>query len=111
METRLTSLFAHGLILASCFALGVIRLIPIPVLYGVFLYMGVTTLGTNQFWNRCLLFFMEPSKYTEANAEPFIENVKTWRIHYYTCIQLFLFALLYGIKSIKPIAIAFPIGE
>lgn len=109
METRLTSLFAHTLILGSLFVLSIIRLIPIPVLYGVFLYMGLTTLGTNQFWNRCLLFLMEPSKYTDVNAEPFIENVKTWRIHYYTLIQLFLFGLLYGIKSVKPIAIAFPI--
>jgi hypothetical protein len=71
--------------------------------------MGLTTLPTNQFWNRILLFFMEVSKYTEANQEPFIENVKTWRIHLYTGIQLFLFSLLYAIKSIKPIAIAFPI--
>jgi HCO3- transporter family len=76
---------------------------------GVFLYMGLTTLGCNQFWNRILLFFMEPSKYTDASDEPFIENVATYRIHVYTGIQLFLFVLLYAVKSIKPIAIAFPI--
>lgn len=109
LETRLTGLFAHVLILCSLFALGIIRLIPVPVLYGVFLYMGITTLGTNQFWNRVLLFLMEPSRYDDANDEPFIWNVKKWRIHYYTGIQLFLFALLYTIKSIKMIAIAFPV--
>jgi hypothetical protein len=109
METRLTGLFAHVLILASLFFLDVIRLIPVPVLYGVFLYMGITTLPTNQFWNRILLFFVEPSKYAEASTEPFVENVKTWRIHVYTGIQLFLFSLLYAIKSFKPISIAFPI--
>jgi len=108
-ETRLTALFAHILILGSLFALSAIKLIPVPVLYGVFLYMGLTTLPSNQFYNRVLLFFMEPSKYVDATDEPFIENVQTWRIHLYTCIQAFVFALLYTIKSFKPIAIAFPI--
>jgi len=109
LETRLTGLFAHLLILLSLFMLNVIRLIPVPVLYGVFLYMGLTTLPTNQFWNRILLFFMQPSMYVDANTEPFVENVKTWRIHMYTCIQIVLFATLYGIKSVKSIAIAFPV--
>ncbi|CAB9524992.1 Electroneutral sodium bicarbonate exchanger 1 [Seminavis robusta] len=109
METRLTGLFAHILILCASMALGAIRLIPIPVLYGVFLYMGLTTLPTNQLFNRCLLFLMQPSQYADANVEPFIENVKTWRIHLFTGIQLVLFGLLYGIKSVKPIAVAFPI--
>ena len=71
--------------------------------------MGLTTLPSNQFWNRILLFFMEPSKYSDMNNEVFIENVKTWRIHMYTCIQLALFALLFALKSIKSVAIAFPI--
>ena len=109
METRLTSLFAHGLILASLFALNIIRLIPVPVLYGVFLYMGLTTLGTNQFWNRVMLFFAHPSMYEKANSEPFVENVPANRIKLYTGIQLFLFVSLYAVKSIKVIAIAFPI--
>ena len=38
-ETRLTGLFAHGLMLGVLFALQVIQLIPVPVLYGVFLYV------------------------------------------------------------------------
>jgi hypothetical protein len=109
LETRLTALFAHGLILASLFALEIIRLIPVPVLYGVFLYMGLTTLPTNQFWNRFLLYFMEPAKFTQSNTEPFIENVKTWRIHMYTGIQLFLLVMLFVIENIKAIAIIFPI--
>jgi len=109
LETRLTGLFSHLLILGSLFALDLIRLIPVPVLYGVFLYMGLTTLPTNQFWNRILLFFMQPSKYVDANTEAFIENVKIWRIHLYTCVQIVLFGMLYEIKSFKPIAIAFPL--
>jgi len=36
METRLTGLFIHLLCLASLFALNVLKLIPVPVLYGKF---------------------------------------------------------------------------
>ena len=38
-ETRLTHLFIHVLVLVSLFALEVLKLIPMPVLYGVFLFM------------------------------------------------------------------------
>jgi len=105
-ETRLTNLLVHSLVLASIFALTVIKLIPVPVLYGVFLFMGVASLGTNQFWGRVTMFFMQPTKHP---LEPYTEHVKTGQMHKYTCIQLLLFLILYFVKSIKSIAIAFPI--
>ena len=39
-ESRLTGFFTHVLVLASLMALSVIKVIPLPVLYGVFLFMG-----------------------------------------------------------------------
>ena len=36
--------------------------IPMPVLYGVFLYMGIASLDGLQFFDRIFLFFM-PKKY------------------------------------------------
>ena len=105
-ETRLTSFFIHLLCLASIFALNVLKLIPVPVLYGVFLFMGLVSLGTNQFWGRMMLFFMQPSRYP---VTPFTKYMKPKRIHLFTGIQLLLFALLYVVKSIKTIAIAFPL--
>jgi hypothetical protein len=105
-ETRLSNLIVHSLVLASIFALNVIKLIPVPVLYGVFLYMGLVSLGSNQFWHRITMFFMQPSRYPN---EPYTQYTKKKKMHTYTLIQLSLFALLYAVKSIKPIAIAFPI--
>ena len=58
-ETRLTNLGIHLLCLVTIFALDVLKLIPIPVLYGVFLFMGLVSLGSNQFWGRMLMFFMQ----------------------------------------------------
>jgi hypothetical protein len=46
-ETRLTGILIHGLILCSLFALPALRVIPVPVLLGVFLFMGLTSLATN----------------------------------------------------------------
>jgi len=105
-ETRLTNFIVHALVLASIFALPVIKLIPVPVLYGVFLFMGIASLGTNQFWGRVTMFFMQSSKHP---IEPYTEHVKTSRMHLYTCIQLILFLILYFVKSFKTISIAFPI--
>ena len=104
-ETRLTNLLVHALVLASIFALNVIKLIPVPVLYGVFLYMGLASLGSNQFWRRITLFFMQPSLYPK---EPYTEYMEVKKIHAYTAAQLLLFAIMYAVKSIKSVAIAFP---
>ena len=49
-ESRLTGLLTHVLVLAMCFALKVIKLIPLPILYGVFLFMGLVALPAQQLW-------------------------------------------------------------
>lgn len=49
---------------------------------------------------------MQPSRYPR---DPSVEHVRLGRIHKFTMIQLGFFCLLYTVKSIKTIAIAFPI--
>ena len=105
-ETRLTHLGIHALVLASLFALDILKLIPVPVLYGVFLFMGLASLGTNQFFQRFLMFFMQPSKFPK---ETHTQHMETKRMHMFTCIQIFLFVSLLVFRSVKTIAIAFPI--
>jgi hypothetical protein len=43
-ETRLTALFAHMLLGLVMLFLDVLKLLPLPVLYGVFLFMGLSSL-------------------------------------------------------------------
>ena len=105
-ETRLTHLGIHLLCLASIFALDVLKLIPVPVLYGVFLFMGLVALSSNAFWGRVLMLFMQPKLYP---ALPAAQHLKAMRIHLFTITQLALFGLLYVVKSTKTIAIAFPL--
>ena len=107
-ETRLSGLGIHVMCLITIFALGLLKLIPMPVLYGVFLFMGLVSLGTNQFWHRILLIFKQPSRYGET-GEAFAKHMKPGRIHIFTAIQLFLFISLYMVKAVKTIAIAFPV--
>jgi len=105
-ETRLTHFFIHLLILVTLFAMNTLKLIPLAVLYGVFLYMGLTALAGNQFYERFLMLFQQPSKYPKR---VYTEFVKGASMHKYTLIQILLFVLLYVVKTIKKTAIAFPL--
>merc|ERR1712151_1463131 len=106
-ESRLTGLLSHVLVLGTCFALNVIKLVPLPVLYGVFLFMGLVALPAQHFWQRILLFLQQPSLIKETSYTKYIKPLG--RVHLFTAIQLFFFALLYVVKNYKTIAIAFPV--
>ena len=53
----------------SVFMTPILGRIPMPVLYGVFLYMGFASLDGLQFYNRLLLMFM-PKKYQASPTYP-----------------------------------------
>uniref|UniRef100_A0A452J7L4 Anion exchange protein n=1 Tax=Gopherus agassizii TaxID=38772 RepID=A0A452J7L4_9SAUR len=84
--------------------------IPMPVLYGVFLYMGVASLNGIQvriesFWDRCKLFLM-PAKHQPDYA--FLRHVPLRRIHLFTLVQIICLAILWILKSTVA-AIIFPV--
>ncbi len=53
-EQRVTAVLIAICIGLSIFITPILRLIPMPVLYGVFLFMGVSSLKGLQFFDRCL---------------------------------------------------------
>uniref|UniRef100_A0AAR2IL30 Anion exchange protein n=1 Tax=Pygocentrus nattereri TaxID=42514 RepID=A0AAR2IL30_PYGNA len=61
-EQRLTGLLIFLLMGCSVLMTGALQFIPMPVLYGVFLYMGVSSLKGIQFFDRLKLFGM-PAKH------------------------------------------------
>jgi hypothetical protein len=77
-----------------------------PVLYGVFLYMGISSLNGIQFMHRIILIFM-PEKHQPDLT--FLRHVKTMKVHLFTAIQISSLALLFIIKSNKSTSILFPI--
>ena len=72
-----------------------LQLIPMPVLYGVFLYMGVSSLKGMQLVNRILIIFM-PIKYQPDYI--FLRHVRTRRVHFFTIIQVMIFSF-----TVKPV--------
>lgn len=77
-----------------------------PVLYAVFLFMGVNALNGMQFIDRLLILFM-PAKYQPDHS--YLRHVSTKRVHLFTFIQIISTAGLYLIKSIEAVAILFPV--
>lgn len=105
-ETRLCYLFSHILVACSIFALSALKLLPLPVLYGVFLFMGLSSMPSIQFWNRFMLFFQQPARYPETVYTRYMTKA---RIHKYTIIQIVFFLLVFTVQNVKQIAIVFPL--
>ncbi|KAK3586799.1 hypothetical protein CHS0354_002538 [Potamilus streckersoni] len=105
-EQRVTGVAISLMIGLSIFLAKVLKYIPMPVLYGVFLYMGVSSLKGMQLVNRILIIFM-PTKYQPDYM--YLRHVPTRRVHLFTLIQVLCLAILWVIKTIKVISITFPI--
>ncbi|NXM23242.1 S4A4 protein, partial [Ploceus nigricollis] len=104
-EQRLTGLAVFILMGVSVFMAPVLKHIPMPVLYGVFLHMGVTALNSIQLTDRVRLLLM-PAKHQPDLA--YLRHVPLRRVHLFTVIQLLCLALLWVLKSTVA-AIIFPV--
>jgi len=104
IEQRLTNIVMHLLIGLSIFLAPVLRHIPIAVLLGVFLYLGVVSLSHLQLINRVQLFFIPTKLHPDLN---YIRKVKTNKIHLFTGIQLLGFLVVLVIEN-SPFAPFFP---
>ncbi|XP_022693621.1 electroneutral sodium bicarbonate exchanger 1-like isoform X1 [Varroa jacobsoni] len=105
-EQRITQVAIFALVGMSVFFTAVLKHIPMPVLYGVFLYMGVSSLQGSQLFARILIIFM-PQKYQPDYM--FLRSVPTLRVHLFTFIQVLCLASLWLIKSYKQTSISFPL--
>lgn len=105
-ENRVTHILIFIFIGLSVVMTPVLRAIPMPVLFGVFLYMGISALAGLQFFDRIMLLFM-PVKYQPDYA--FLRQVPLKKVHLFTLIQLICLAVLWIIKSFSQTSILFPI--
>ncbi|XP_049653344.1 electroneutral sodium bicarbonate exchanger 1-like isoform X2 [Accipiter gentilis] len=103
-EQRVTGLLIFVLMGCSVFFTSVLKFIPMPVLYGVFLYMGVSLLRGIQFFDRLKLFWM-PAKHQPDFI--YLRHVPLRKVHFFTAIQLTCLVLLWTIK-VSRAAIIFP---
>ncbi|XP_072261460.1 electrogenic sodium bicarbonate cotransporter 1 isoform X2 [Pyxicephalus adspersus] len=104
-EQRLTGIMVFILTGISVFMAPILKFIPMPVLYGVFLYMGVASLNGVQFMDRLKLLLM-PAKHQPDFI--YLRHVPLRRVHLFTFIQILCLALLWILKSTVA-AIIFPV--
>ncbi|XP_029960345.1 electrogenic sodium bicarbonate cotransporter 1-like isoform X1 [Salarias fasciatus] len=104
-EQRVTGVFVFILTGLSVFMSPMLKFIPMPVLYGVFLYMGVASLNGVQFMDRIKLLLM-PAKHQPDLV--YLRHVPLRKVHLFTFIQVLCLALLWILKSTVA-AIVFPV--
>ncbi|XP_065803732.1 solute carrier family 4 member 4a isoform X6 [Labrus bergylta] len=104
-EQRLTGVVVFILTGLSVFMSPILKFIPMPVLYGVFLYMGVASLNGVQFMDRLKLLLM-PAKHQPDLI--YLRHVPLRKVHLFTFIQILCLALLWILKSTVA-AIVFPV--
>ncbi|XP_066447132.1 anion exchange protein 4 isoform X2 [Eleutherodactylus coqui] len=104
-EQRVTGLVVFLLTGISVFLSPVLKYIPMPVLYGIFLQMGVAALRSIQFTERLKLLFIPPKHQPDLI---YLRHVPLRKVHFFTLIQLSCLVILWILKSTEA-AIIFPL--
>ncbi|XP_051894383.1 anion exchange protein 2-like isoform X2 [Pristis pectinata] len=103
-EQRITA-FAVAILIGLSILIGnILRNIPLAVLFGIFLYMGVTSLNGIQLFDRLLLLLIPPKYHPDL---AYIRKVRTRRMHIFTLIQLICIAILWAVNK-SAFSLAFP---
>lgn len=107
MEQRVTHLVVFILIGLSVFLAPALAYVPMPVLFGVFLFMGVAALDGLQFVNR-ILIVLKPKKYQPDT--PYLRHVPTNRVHCFTALQFICLLILACVNELPyNMGVVFPI--
>jgi len=105
VETRLTGFLIHLSIGVSLLLLPVIKLIPMAVISGLFLYLGRNIMTGNEFLRRIRLFFVDPELYPEGSP---MTKIRSGKVHLFTLVQLLCLGLLWTLKVNKRTSLFFP---
>ncbi|XP_070657284.1 solute carrier family 4 member 11 isoform X4 [Bos indicus] len=108
-ETRLTSLGASILVGFSLLLLPFpLQWIPKPVLYGLFLYLALTSIDGNQLFQRMVLLLKDQTSYPPTH---YIRRVPQRKIHYFTGLQVLQLLLLcaFGMSPLLYMKMVFPL--
>uniref|UniRef100_A0A8C8WHC1 Solute carrier family 4 member 11 n=1 Tax=Panthera leo TaxID=9689 RepID=A0A8C8WHC1_PANLE len=108
-ETRLTTLGASILVGFSLLLLPFpLQWIPKPVLYGLFLYIALTSIDGNQLFERVALLLKDQTSYPPTH---YIRRVPQRKIHYFTGLQVVQLLLLcaFGMSNLPYMKMIFPL--
>lgn len=105
VENRLSPLLIHAGIGASLAATGALRQVPMAVLFGLFLYMGIASTRGNQFFERLRLWLTDPALFPPHH---YVRRVPANVVHAFTTVQAVCLLLLWAVKS-SALGILFPV--
>ncbi|XP_073092947.1 solute carrier family 4 member 11 isoform X5 [Manis javanica] len=108
-ETRLTTLGASVLVGFSLLLLPFpLQWIPKPVLYGLFLYIALTSIDSNQLFERMVLLLKDQTSYPPTH---YVRRVPQRKIHYFTGLQVLQLLLLcaFGMSTLPYMKMIFPL--
>ncbi|XP_041824641.1 anion exchange protein 2b [Melanotaenia boesemani] len=103
-EQRVTGLLVAVMVGLSIVIGDLLRQIPLAVLFGIFLYMGVMSLNGIQLTERMMLLLMPPKYHPDHT---YVRKVRTLRMHLFTTIQVVCLAVLWTVMSTQA-SLAFP---
>ena len=103
-EQRVSGLLVAILVGVSVLMAPLLRRVPMAVLIGVFLYMGISSTNGVQLFDRIKLFFMPVKHHGTAI---YVRRVQTYKMHIFTLVQILCLAILWIVKSTKA-ALALP---
>ncbi|XP_034535217.1 anion exchange protein 2-like [Notolabrus celidotus] len=103
-EQRVTGFVVAVLVGLSIVIGEVLRQIPLAVLFGIFLYMGVMSLNGIQLTDRLILLLMPPKYHPDQN---YVRKVRTLRMHLFTIVELICLSVLWIVMATSA-ALAFP---
>lgn len=104
-ENRVTGIMIHVLMGISLLLLPFLKYIPLAVLFGLFLYMGVVSMKGNQFFERLSLWLTDPDLYPRTH---FVRRVPRPIMHLFTLVQLVCLGVLWFVKA-SAFGILFPL--
>lgn len=97
-EQRVSSLLVAVLVGVSVLMAPLLRRVPMSVLLGVFLYMGISSTNGVQLFDRVKLFFMPVKHHGSAT---YVRRVQTYKMHVFTFVQIMCLSILWIVKSTK----------
>ncbi len=104
-ENRVTGLAIHLLIGCTLMLLPLLKTIPMAVLYGLFLFMGIVSMVGNQFFERLSFWLIDPDLQPTTH---YTRRVPKRTIQLFTVLQLACLVILWVVKT-SSLAIIFPL--
>lgn len=105
IENRVSPLLVHLAVCGSLLILPALGMVPMSVLFGLFLFMGVASMAGNQLFERLKLWAMDPAMYPPTY---YLRAVPTRVVHRYTAIQTGALVVLWVVKT-SAVGILFPL--